>query len=159
MKRALFIPVVALVSSIALASPAAAQGAPDGSPSSSPLSGAPSKGTVGTLAVSAGVGAGCMGYTDVPHRSLNFASVHGRTECPTSVPLVASVNILRDRWYGWDHLANGYASGTKVRVNGNAKWYCLGAGTYTYRGETYHRATVGGQALTAWTLRENRFAC
>lgn len=38
-----------------------------------------------------------------------------------------------------------------VNANANAKWICGGAGTHKYRGETYHRAYVNGQAQVAYT--------
>jgi hypothetical protein len=101
----------------------------------------------------------CWGYTYDPHRSYSFASVHGATECPWPVSMIVSINLLRWRWYGLQHLANGYRSGVYFSVDGNAKWYCSGTGTYTYRGESYHRATVGGVNYIAYTANEARFAC
>lgn len=101
----------------------------------------------------------CVGRTHDPHLSYSFASVHGDTGCPYVVPMIVSINLLRWRWYGLQHLANGSRSGTTSYVNGNAKWYCSGTGTYTYRGESYHRATVGGTNYIGYTANENRFAC
>jgi hypothetical protein len=101
----------------------------------------------------------CVGRTHDPHLSYSFASVHGDTSCPYIVPMVVSINLLRWRWYGLQQLANGYRSGTTSYVNGNAKWYCSGVGTYTYRGESYHRATVGGTNYVGYTANENRFGC
>jgi hypothetical protein len=102
---------------------------------------------------------GCWGETQLPHPSYSFASVHARTTCPFTAPLVVSVNLLRDRWYGWENMANGYRSGTTTAVDGFAKWYCAGAGTYTYEGSSYHRATVNGTNLIAYTANQARFAC
>lgn len=113
------------------------------------------KGGVSTQAVPSG----CWGYTYNPHRSYSFASVHGATDCPYVAPMIVSINLLRWRWYGLDHLANGSASGTRSNVNGNAKWYCSGTGTYTYRGESYHRVTVGGTNYIGYTAKEARFSC
>jgi hypothetical protein len=73
--------------------------------------------------------------------------------------MIVSINLLRWRWYGLQHLANGSRSRTTTYVNGNAKWYCSGTGTYTYRGESYHRATVGGRNYIGYTANENRFSC
>ncbi|HET9649845.1 MAG TPA: hypothetical protein VFP34_16650 [Microlunatus sp.] len=102
---------------------------------------------------------GCWGHTHNPHKSAAFASVHGDTDCPYVAPMTVSINLLRWRWYGLQHLAHGSKSGTKSYVNGNAKWYCSGTGTYTYRGESYHRVTVGGKNYVAWTANEDRFSC
>lgn len=101
----------------------------------------------------------CTGTTHDPHRSYSFASVHSQTDCPMVVPMIVSVNLLRERWWGWENMANGYKSGTAYQVNGFAKWYCAGAGTFTYRGSGYHRATVGGTNLIGYTANDNRFAC
>lgn len=126
-------------------------------PSSADLrSGAGQQGDVST---NQAIGSGCHGYTDRPHYSLGSASVHGRTECPFVADIIASVNLYRLRWYGWQHLANGYDAGVTSRVNGNARWYCSGTGTYTYLGETYHRATIGGTNYTAYTSHQARFGC
>lgn len=65
--------------------------------------------------------------------------------------MIVSINLSRDRWWGWQQLNNGYKSGYSYKVDGNVKWYCSGTGTYTYRGVSYHRATVGGPATTSAT--------
>lgn len=102
---------------------------------------------------------GCVGRTHDPHKSYYFASVHGATSCPMRAPMIVSINLSRDRWWGWQHLANGYKSGTSTKVDGNAKWYCRGTGTYTYRGVSYHRATVGGRNYIGYTANTERFSC
>jgi len=70
-----------------------------------------------------------------------------------------SISLYRERWYGWDHLRNGSDGGYKSRTNANAKWYCVGAGTYTYLGESYHRVTISGKNYVAYTDNSDRFAC
>jgi hypothetical protein len=101
-----------------------------------------------------------MGYTDDPHKSYSFSSVHARTECPKSVTNFVNVNLLRSRWWGWEHLANGY-DGPRVtkKTNGNAKWYCSGVGTYTWLGEGYHRVTIASKNYIAYTSNDSRWTC
>lgn len=101
----------------------------------------------------------CGGRTDLPHRSFGFASVHGVTYCSYAAPLMASVSLGRERWWGMEWLANGYRDGTTTGVNANAKWYCVGTGTYTYVGETYHRAMIHGSAHINRTRNSHRFYC
>lgn len=102
-----------------------------------------------------GVFAGCYGKTDNPHKSASFASVHARTVCAYASK-ATSTNLARDRWWGWEHLANGGSTGTADAVT---KWYCSGTGTYTYRGTTFHRASIGGKVATAYTSNSERFSC
>lgn len=102
---------------------------------------------------------GCYGQTHNPHRSYSFASVHGDTNCPVRASMIVSINLSRDRWWGWQHLNNGYKSGYSYKVDGNVKWYCSGTGTYTYRGVSYHRATVGGRNYIGYTSNQDRFSC
>lgn len=101
----------------------------------------------------------CGGRTDLPHRSNGFASVHGVTHCSYAAPLMASVSLGRERWWGMQWLANGYKESTTTSVNANAKWYCVGTGTYTYVGETYHRAMIHGSAHINYTRNSDRFSC
>ena len=100
-----------------------------------------------------------MGYTDTPHKTYSFASVHGRTECPFSTTNVVDVDLYRHRWYGWDHLANGYDGRFTSRTNANAKWYCKGVGTYTWLGESYHRIVISGRNYIAYTDNDSRWTC
>ena len=103
---------------------------------------------------------GCKGQTLNPHPSLSFASVHGLTTCSTRASMIVSINLSRGRWYGWQHLANGYKSSPSAgKVDGNAKWYCKGTGTYDYRGTSYHRATIGSRTAIAYTANTKRFGC
>ena len=102
---------------------------------------------------------GCYGRTHNPHRSYSFASVHGETSCGVRASMIVSINLSRGRWYGWQHLASGYKSGYSYKVDGNAKWYCARTGTYTYRGVSYHRATIGGRSAIGYTSNTDRFSC
>lgn len=103
---------------------------------------------------------GCYGKTDNPHKSGSFASVHARTRCPNQVyPMIVSLNLQRGRWYGWENLAHNARERTTTGVETVAKWYCAGQPTDTYRGFTYHRATVGGNAAIAYTSNDNQFSC
>jgi len=117
------------------------------------------KGDAGKRVTPRALVSGCVGRTHDPHRSYSFASVHGETSCPFATSMIVSINLYRWRWYGKDHLSNGYRSGNTSYVNGNAKWYCSGVGTYTYRGESYHRAYVNGRAHIGYTANEERFSC
>jgi len=147
---------VALTLMVALSSPAAA--APEDE-SREETAGLAAKSAAGDKPIRLAIVSGCVGNTHNPHRSYSFASVHGDTGCPFATSMIVSINLYRWRWYGKDHLANGYREGYTSYVNGNAKWYCSGVGTYTYRGESYHRAYVNGQAHVAYTANEERFSC
>lgn len=115
---------------------------------------------VTTSAITTGVGiSDCSGSTHDPHKSWSFASVHATTYCPVVVPMAASVNLLRYRWYGWEQMASGNKESSNKTVDAYAQWYCEGAGTYTYQGSGYHRATRNGTNYYAWTENEERFAC
>lgn len=155
---------LAIVFAASLGAPAFAVSAPNPSPRGTGLTSAslvsePSS-QISTAAVpSVGIPSGCWGYTDLPHKSFTFASVHGRTECPKPYPMIVSINLYHSHWYGWEYLSNGYASGTLAKVNGNAKWYCLNVGTYDYLGESYHRVTIGGTNYIAYTAKTARFGC
>lgn len=117
-------------------------------------------GVTSAAAPSTSIPSNCWGYTDDPHKSSAFASVHGRTECPSSVTNFVNINLFRERWWGWEHLANG-SDGPRVaqKTNANAKWYCSGVGTYTWRGESYHRVTIGGTNYVAYTANDSRWTC
>jgi hypothetical protein len=101
----------------------------------------------------------CTGLTERPHESTHLASVHARTNCPIAVPMMVSTNLERDRWYGWQYLANGYESKIKTSVDAVAKWPCWGTGTYTYRAVSYHRANIYGRTAIGYTSNSWRFYC
>lgn len=132
----------------AASDPVSAQAASEGDFSLAPTSEAS---TVGASALPP-LSSGCAGTTDYPHISAGFISVHGKTTCPFNTDMMASTNVLRKRWYGWQQMANGYKEAPfSSYVNANAKWYCVGSGSYKYRGETYHRAYVNGNPQVGYT--------
>lgn len=110
---------------------------------------------------------GCWGQTDLPHKSGGDASVHARTYCSVRLPwMYVDVDLYRDRWYGlqWldqDDSATSYQkSWSRYQVEANARWYCAGAGTYTYRAYSYHEVRDShGDYYYADTANSNRFAC
>lgn len=110
---------------------------------------------VGTRALP-GLSSGCAGRTDEPHKSDGFISVHGVTTCPFKTDMMASTNVLRKHWYGWEQMANGYKEAPfSSSVNANAKWICGGSGSWKYRGETYHRAYVNGNPQVGQTHKDS----
>lgn len=99
---------------------------------------------------------GCYGETDYIHVSYgSMISVHARTVCPGYSKLT-STNLTRERWYGWQHLANGSSTGNNDAVT---KWYCKGTGKYTYRATNYHCALVGKDVATAYTWVTQEKTC
>jgi hypothetical protein len=118
-------------------------------------------------AAAAGNPYNCWGQTDLPHKSSGDASVHARTYCSVRLPFMyVDVDLYRDRWYGlqWldqDDSAWVYAkSSSRYQVEANARWHCVGAGTYTYRAYSYHEVRdPGGNRYYADTGNSNRFTC
>lgn len=111
--------------------------------------------------------AGCTGQTDYPHKSGNYASVHGRMKCTTAVARVETATILyRDRWYGPEQLEADSSGDTNSTSSGDAHphWDCSGEGIYTYKGFSQHASLENGVRYTASTTNwqvpgMSRFNC
>lgn len=101
----------------------------------------------------------CYGRTENVHTSNSvLVSVHSRTICPSASSAIASTNLQRDRWYGWEQLANGSSA---IRTqDANTKWYCAGTnGWYDYQASSYRCATIGTQNLIGYTGDTKRLFC
>jgi hypothetical protein len=105
---------------------------------------------------------GCYGQTDLPHWSLDDASVHGRTTCDVTVGyLSVQTDLYRGRWYGAEYL-NGdtsYRDFNNTSYDATPHWNCHNVGTYTYEGDSVHEISDGANEYWAYTSNHNRFDC
>jgi hypothetical protein len=170
-KRVLVAIIAPAVVALLTAAPASAVGSPHPAPGSvsahsATLGQTSRSGTAPAL--TSGLGSnpyGCYGQTDNPHESGHnpgFANTVSRTVCDTWLAyLTAATDLYRLRWYGWQYLTSGGASGENVSsVQGPTSWNCSGVGTYTYEADTYHEADdYFGNYYTADTYAQARFGC
>lgn len=109
----------------------------------------------------------CTGQTNYPHKSGNYASVHGRMKCKYVAGKVSTTTRLaRDRWYGLESLRTRTSTRTNHTTSTDATphYYCKGQGTYSYRGYSTHYSVEGGKTYRAgtsnWQLPgKSRFKC
>lgn len=109
---------------------------------------------------------GCAGYTERVHLSGGMSSVHAGIRDCRSAPSyqVAGAEIMKAGWFGvWHRSAFNSASATNrlARLDVNAKAVCGNTSLQTYRGNGYHRVTIGGTNYVARTSSdvETRFGC
>lgn len=109
----------------------------------------------------------CTGYTYLPHKSGNIASVHGRITCSNNVQYLKTVTSLyRETPYGFQPLASDGSETTGKNTSNDAHPHqsCSGTGTHTYWGFSAHFTTENGKNYFARTgnggnNQISRFSC
>ena len=123
-------------------------------------------GLVATRALINGNPYGCAGYTHRVHLSGGMSSVHaGIRDCRNAPSYqIAGAEIMKAGWFGlWHRSAFNSASASNrlAQLDVNAKAVCGNNSLQTYRGNGYHRVTIGGTNYIARTSSdiETRFGC
>lgn len=139
--------------------PTLAEGAPI-QPSNSPLTS--NEGEIFTQDINP---AGCIGKTDLPHRSTHVPdtiNVVGRTySCAWSVNYKIRVVLYRSRWYGWELRGDSKVKPGKGRsISANAGSPRCKGDRHDWRGVTHHSSFQGATWYNTSTARQrNGLSC